>query len=693
MEKFGNFIAKHRKIVLLIATVLLFPAIYGNAMTKINYEILTYLPEELESVKGQEVLSEVFNDSASGMLVIENMEDKEVVKTKEKIKEVEGVRDVLWIDDFVDISIPNSILPENVKDIIYRENSTLLLISFDGETSSPSTQKAIEEVRKQLDQRSFLSGMAIILKDTREMSDKQTPIYVGVAVVLATIILMLTLESLFVPFVILISIGYSVLYNMGTNIFLGEISYITQSLAAVLQLGVTLDYSIFLIHRYEEESKKQEEKELAMGTAIAKTASSIFGSSLTTVAGFLAIAFMELTIGKDIGLVMAKGVIFGFISVLTVLPAMVLVFDKYINKFRHETLLPEFNHLANFVTNHYRGLVAFGILLFFPAYYGQNNNDVYYNLDESLPKDMESIVALNKLKDEFDMRTTHMVVFSDEVQNYEVLEMIDEIEEVEGIENVLTYQKIIGPRIPESFIPASFKEKFEKNGYKQILVNSEYKAATEEGNEQIEEIDQIVKSYDSNGMITGEGALTKDLTEIADRDFDRVNIISFAAVFVIILGVFKSISIPFFLILIIMLAIFVNMSLPFYLGESIPFIAGIVIGSIQLGATVDYAILLTTRFKEEIENGFDVVPAMKISVQESAKSIVTSGLAFFGSTIGVAVISKMKIVKSLSLMIARGALISTLLILLVLPGVLIAGEKLIAITTMNWNKKLIEESK
>lgn len=693
MNKFGELIAKHKKIVLLLATILLIPAIYGKAMTGINYEILSYLPEELESIKGQDVLDDVFDNAANGMLVIEDMEDKDVAKIKDNLKEVDGVQDILWIDDFVDISVPENILPESASDLFYRENSTLLLIDFEGKSSSPETQQAIEEMRERLDERGFLSGMSILQKDTRDLSDKQTPIYVGVAVILATLVLMLTLESYLVPFIILISIAYSILYNMGTNIFLGEISYITESLAAVLQLGVTLDYSIFLLHRYEEESKKEEGKEKAMGTAIARTASSIFGSSLTTVAGFLAIAFMELTIGKDIGFVMAKGVVLGFISVLTVLPAMILVADKYISKFKHKTFLPEFNHLANFVTKYYRGLIAFGVVLFIPAFYGQEHNEVYYNLDESLPEDMESIVALNKLKDDYDMMTTHMIVFPDEVENYEVIDMIDEIEAVDGVENVLTYQKLIGPRIPDNFIPNNFKEKFEKDGYKQLLVNSKYKAATEEENKQIEQINQIVKNYNKEGLITGEGALTKDLIKIADRDFDRVNMLSFAAVFVIIMIVFRSISIPFFLILIIMLAIFINMSVPFYLGQSIPFIAGIVIGSIQLGATVDYAILLTTRFKEEIENGLEAVEAMKVSVRESAKSIVTSGLAFFASTIGVAIISEMEIVKSLSLMIARGALISTGLILFVLPGVLIASEKFIAKTTMNWNKETIKENK
>ncbi len=687
MNEFGSFIAKHRKLVLIIATLLLIPAIYGNIMTKINYEILDYLPEELESVKGKNILSKEFNDAASGMLIIENMEAKDVLKTKEKLLDIEGVDGITWVDDFVDITVPKDMLPDELKEMFYRDNSTLLMIDFTAESSSPVTQEAIGEIRGELDRQSFLSGMSVVLKDTRELADKQTPIYIGIAVVLATIILMLTLESTIVPFIILISIGYSIIYNMGTNILLGEISYITQSLAAVLQLGVTLDYSIFLLHRYEEESSKLEDKEEAMGKAIAKTASSIFGSSLTTIAGFLAIAFMELSIGKDIGFVMAKGVIFGVVSVLVVLPSFLLVFDRLIHKFSHGTILPEFNGLANLVTKHYRVFIVIGIILFLPAFYGQRNNDVYYNLDESLPEDMDSIVAFRKLKDDYNMMTTHMIVLSKDLKNYEVKNMIDEIEKVEGIENTLSYQKLIGPGVPESFLPDQVKEKFEKGDYKQVLVNSKFKAATEEENAQIEKIDKIVKKYDENGLITGEGALTKDLVGIADRDFKKVNVISFMAVFGIILIVFKSLAIPLFLILSIMLAIFINMSVPFYLGNSIPFIAGIVIGSIQLGATVDYAILLTTRFKEELENGHDKFKAMNISVKESAKSIITSGLAFFASTVGVAVISKMELVKSLSGMIARGALISTVLILFVLPGILIAGEGLIGATTMGWNKK------
>lgn len=691
MNKFGLFVAKHRKMVLLIATLLLLPSIYGAAMTKINYDILTYLPKNLESVQGQEILNDVFNSSATSMLVVENMEAKDVVKIKDKISQIEGVENVVWVDDFLDISIPKEMLPEELKEMFYRDNSTLLMIKFSNESSSAATQQAIEDIRSILNKQCFLSGMSAVLKDTVDLADKQTPIYVLLAVTLATIVLMLTLESTIVPFIILISIGYAILYNFGTNIFFGEISYITQSLAAVLQLGVTMDYSIFLLHRYEEESKKLEDKNEAMAKAIYKTASSIVGSSMTTVAGFLAIAVMELTIGKDIGFVMAKGVLLGVVSVLTILPALILTFDKVIARFNHGTVLPEFRRLANLVTKHYKVFILLAILIFLPAFYGERNNDIYYNLDESLPDDMESIVAFRKLKDDYNMMTTHMVLLSKDVPNYEIKKMIEEVEKVEGIENVLSYQKLIGPSIPENFIPDALKDRFEQGDYKQILINSKFKAATEEENAQIEKVESIVKKYDKTAILTGEGVLTKDLVDIADNDFKRVNILSSLAVFAIILMVFTSLSIPVFLIILIMLAIFINMSIPYYLGHSIPFIASIVIGSIQLGATVDYAILLTTRFREELRNGHDKFKAMEITVRESSKSIVTSGLTFFASTVGVAVISDIEIIKSLSAMIARGALISTGVILFILPGVLIAGEGLIRVTSRNWNKSMKEK--
>ncbi|MBS4534119.1 MMPL family transporter [Clostridium sp. D2Q-14] len=684
MNVFSNLVAKHRKLVLLLATLLLLPSLYGMIKTNINYDILAYLPEDLDSVKGQNVLNDTFKSASMGMLVIENMEDKDVIDVKGEIEKVKGVDSVTWIDDLLDISVPEEILPDDIKDIFYSEDSTLLMINFQDKSSSDITQDAIEDIRGIVDDKSFLSGMSAVIKDTIDLADSQTPIYVGLAVVLAILILILTLESTVVPFIILISIGYAIVYNFGSNIFLGEISYITKSLAAVLQLGVTLDYSIFLLHRFQEESKNTDDKETAMAHSISKTASSVIGSSLTTIAGFLSIAFMELTIGKDIGIVMAKGVILGVLSVLTILPSLILVFDKPINRFKHKTLLPEFNKLSDLVTRKYKFFIIVGLILFLPTLYGQLNNDVYYNLDESLPDDLDSIVSLEKLKTNFNMTTTHMAIVSDKVPDYEIYKMIDKIKNVKGIENVLTYQTFIGPGIPENFIPEKAKSKFQKDGYKQLIINSKYRAATDEENIQIKKVDKIIKNYDEKAMLTGEGVLTKDLIDIADRDFKRVNLISYFSVFIIIMLIFISFSIPLLLILVIMLAIFINMSVPFYLNHSIPFIASIVIGSIQLGATVDYAILLTTRFKEELKNNTDKFKSMQIAVRESSKSIITSGLTFFASTIGVAIISNMEFISSLSTMIARGALISTAVILFILPGLLLAAESIINKTTKNW---------
>lgn len=693
MNKFGFAIAKHKTLVLIIATLLLLPSFYGMAKTKINYDILTYLPKKLESVKGQEILNDVFNNSATSMLVIENMEAKDVVKIKDRISEVQGVEKVVWVSDFVDTAIPKEILPDNLKDVFYREDSTLLMIQFSNESSSDITQEAISEIRTILNKQCFLSGMAAVLKDTIELADEQTPIYVTLAVILATIVLALTLESTVIPFIILISIGYAILYNFGTNIVFGEISYITKSLAAVLQLGVTMDYSIFLLHRYDEECAKVEDKHQAMATAIGKTASSILGSSLTTIAGFLAIAFMELTIGRDIGLVMAKGVFLGVITVVTILPALILTFDKAIHRFSHKTILPEFSGLSKLVTKHYKLFIIIALLLFIPSFYGERNNEIYYNLDESLPRDMDSIVAFSKLKNEYNMMTTHMILVSSDTPNYKMKEMADEIEKLDGIENAISYEKFVGPGVPSNFIPQEIKEEFEKDGYKMVLVNSGYKAATDEENDQVNKIQRIVKKYDEKGIVTGEGVLTKDLVKIADKDFKRVNIISTIAIFFIIALVFTSVSIPIFLIAVIELAIFVNMCVPFYLGNSIPFIASIVIGSIQLGATVDYAILLTTRFREEIRNGHEKFDAVEIAVRESAKSIVASGLTFFASTVGVAIVSKIEIIRSLSTMIARGALISTGVILFILPGILLACEGVIKSTSKNWSTSIVEKMK
>ncbi len=686
MKKFGKFIAEKRVIVLIIAIALLLPSFYGMAKTKINYDILSYLPQQLDTMKGQKILDKTFSSAATSMLVIENMESKDVVKVKEKISKVDGVEKVMWVDDIVDTSIPKDILPDELKNAFYSGNSTLLMIKFKQSAASEETQNAITSIRKNLNKQCFLSGMSAIIKDTKDLSDKETPFYVLIAVVLSVIVLILTNESTLVPFIFLISIGFAIIYNMGTNIFFGEISYITKALAAVLQLGVTMDYSIFLLHRYEEEKERYEDREEAMAEAVANTIVSIAGSSLTTIAGFLALCAMQLGIGKDIGLVMAKGVMLGVVCTVTILPAFVLYFDKGIHKYVHKTILPEFDKTANIVTRKYKTFIMIFLIAFLPAVYGQKNTKVYYNLDESLPKNMESVVALNKLKDKYNMTTTHFIIVKDSVPSYKLKEMVNKIEKVDGIGKVLSYDKLIGAAVPESFLPAEIKDNFKKGGYNLIIADSKYKAAREEENVQISKINKIVKSYDKEGMVAGEGPLTKDLIEIADKDFKNVSYVSILAIFAIIFFVFTSLSIPVILVAAIQLAIFINMGIPYYTGTVIPFIASIVIGTIQLGATVDYTILITNRFKEELRNGLDKFEAMKIAVQGSAKSVVTSSLTFFSATAGVALVSKMELIDSLCILLARGALISMFVTVFILPSILLVTEPIISKTSRNWRK-------
>ena len=666
MQKFGMFIAKNRKTVLIIAILLLLPSLYGMSLTSVNYDLLTYLPKDLDTMKGQEIMENNFSTKATAMLVIDNMPDKDVAKIKDKVAKIDGIQKEVWINDIVDTRIPKEMLPKELKDAFYSSDSTLILIKFNDLASTKRTQDAIQNIRGVMNKQCFLSGASVIAKDTKDLSDKETPFYVMLAVALAVLVLILTLESNFVPFIFLLSIGFAIVYNLGTNIFLPflkNISYVTKALAAVLQLGVTMDYSIFLIHRYDEELETVKDKNEAMSRAIAKTFSSITGSSLTTIAGFLALCVMELGIGRDIGIVMAKGVLFGVLTTITVLPAMLLTFDKLIHRFNHGTVLPDFSRTARFVTKHYKGLAVIFVLCFIPALIGSNNTPVYYNLDDSLPKDMDSIVATNKLKDDFNMITTHFIIVNDKIPGYKVREMTDRISNVDGIDKVISYDRIIGEGIPDSFIPDDIKDIFKSDGYNLIIANSKYKAARDEENFQIGEITGIVKSYDENGIVAGEGPLTKDMIRIAEQDFDRVNYVSIGAIFAIILLVFGSISIPFILVLAIGLAIFINMGIPFYTNNSIPFISSIIVGTIQLGATVDYAILMTNRFKEELGNGHDKFEAMRLTVVGSAKSIVTSALTFFGATAGVGFISKMEVVKSLCTLIARGALISMAVII------------------------------
>lgn len=684
MNRISKFIADHAKSVIVVSLLLLIPSVIGFINTRVNYDLLSYLPQNLDSTKGEDILDKTYSDASIGIVIVEGMENKDINILKDKIEEVGGVTTTLGLTDVLDESIPKDILPDEIKNQLYNEDSTMFVIKFDGAPGSDSTINGISKVKKILNKQCFLSGMSAIMEDTKELAEHEAPFYVLIAVALSIVVLLISMESTVVPIIFLVSIGIGIVYNLGTNLFLGEISYITKALAAVLQLGVTMDYSIFLMHRYDEERGKWSTKEEAMTQAIKATMTSISGSSLTTIAGFLALCTMDLALGKDIGLVMAKGVVIGVICAITILPAFVLVFDKAIHKFKHKTIIPEFKKVSTLVTKHYKAFIVAFFVIMLPAFFGQANAKVYYNLDETLKPDMSSIVALNKMKDNFNMTSTHFIIVKDDIKSYKMKEMTDRIENLEGVTTVLSYDKFIGPNIPEDFVPRDIKEIFKQGGYNLLLVNSEYKSASDELNNQILEMTDIVKSYDEDAMVTGEGALTKDLTTIADQDFKNVSVASIVAIFVIILIVFKSVSIPVLLVSAIEFAIFINMGIPYYTGTVIPFVASIVIGTIQLGATVDYAILLTSRFREEIRNGYEKKEAMRIAVQESAKSIVTSGLTFFGATGGVALVSDMALIKSLCFLMARGAIISMIVIIFVLPALLLVSEGIINKTTKGW---------
>ncbi len=690
MAKISKKIAESRVIILVLAFLLLIPSVLGFIKTKINYDILSYLPDDLETVRAEEILKRDFDCGSLSMLIVEGMEDKDVAKIKEKVEKIPGVQKVLWINDVLDSPIPKDILPSSIQDVFYAKDSTMMVIMLEEGSADIITQNAVEDIRKVAGEQSFLSGMAGIVKDTKDLSDKETPFYVLIAVVLSLIVLALTMDSVVIPVIFLGSIGIAVIYNMGSNIIFGEISYITKALSAILQLGVTMDYSIFLLHRYDEEREVQKDKVIAMANAIANTMTSVAGSSLTTIAGFLALCTMDLALGKDIGLVMAKGVLLGVICTVTILPALILTFDRVIHKYRHKTLLPTFEKTSEFVVKHHKAFVIIGILVFIPAFIGKVNAKVYYNLDESLPKDLPSIVGTNKLKNDYGMTSTNMILIKDTLDNYKVKAMADELEQVDGVSSVIALEKILGPRVPESFVPKDLLEKIRSGGYELFVVNSEYKAATDEVKEQLVKINDIVKKYDSDGLVSGEAPLTNDLIKISDIDFKNVSIASIVAIFIIIALVFMSLSLPIILVIAIELAIFINLGIPFYTGSVIPFIASIVIGTIQLGATVDYAILLTSRFKEELEMSSNKMDAMRIAVQSSSRSIITSALTFFGATAGVGIISKLEMVSSLCTLMARGAIISMFVILFVLPGILLISEKVIVKTSKGFIKNVEE---
>ena len=684
MKKITKFISHHPRLVLLIMTLLLIPSWFAYKHTGVNYDILSYLPADLESTQGQEILDKDFKNAATGMLLLKG-DDYDADKLKNEILKVDGVEDVISKTSILGSSVPNEFLPDEIRDVFYSKDCTLLMVKFSESSSSFRTMKAIENIKKIESKEKFLSGISSLVKDTKDLIDHETPIYVALAVFLALVVLSLTNESTIIPFLFILNIGYAILYNFGTNLFLGEISYITKAIAAVLQLAVTTDYSIFLYHRYVEEKKSNENKNQAMDLAIQKTISSIFASSLTTFAGFIVLILMRLGLGKDIGLVMSKGVLLGLMSTIVVLPPMILIVEKLVARFNHKIFLPSFEKTSNFVLNHKKGLFITFLILFIPAIFGARNTNLYYNLDRSLPQDLDSIVALNKMKKDFNMASTHFVVVDEDLSKKNINSLVDELKDVKGVNSVLSANSLTGLTIPDSVLPDKLKDNFTKNGYQMIMINSKYQTASDKVNKQVDKINKIVKNHDKKGYLTGEAVLTKDLTVLSDRDFKMVNMASIIIVFIIIAIVFKSFAIPVVLISVIELAIQINMGIPFYLGQTIPFVTSIIIGVVQLGSTIDYSILMMDRFIAEYKEIKDVDQALKLTVKETSKSIVTSALSFMAATVGVGLYSKMEIVSTICMFLARGAIISMLAIILFLPTIIKIAFPFIRKTTKGLN--------
>ena len=682
MVAFGKKVVKFRIPILIISILLLIPAGLGYVNTRVNYDVLTYLPEDIETMQGQDILVKDFGTGAFSMFIVDGMEDKEVSALKAKIENVEHVQKVLWYDSLADISMPKSMIPKDVYEVFNSDTGTMMAIFFDEGTSSDGTMEGIGEIRKLAGKQCFLSGMSAIVTDTKNLAEKETPLYVLIAVVLAVIVLGLTMDSYFIPLLFMLSIGMAIVYNLGSNYFFGEISYITKALAAVLQLGVTLDYSIFLMHSYEEQQVRYNgDKERAMAHAISQTFSSVIGSSVTTVAGFIALCFMTFTLGMDIGVVMVKGVILGVIACVTILPSMILCCDKWIMKTMHKPFLPDIGKISDKVTKRYMIYVILFLVLLFPAIYGNNHTAVYYNLDETLPKDLPSIIANEKLKKDYDMNTTHMILVDSSVESADVAKMIDKMDDVDGVKWALGLDALIGPAIPQDMIPNSVTDMLKNDKYQLLLVNSEYKVASDELNAQIKDLNKILHKYDKGGMLIGEGPLTADLIDITDTDFKTVSMVSIGIIFVIILILFKSISLPVILVGVIEFAIFVNMGIPYYTGTKLPFVASIVIGTIQLGSTVDYAILMTTRYKRERNHGAEKYDSITTAHRASAQSIMVSALSFFAATIGVGLYSNIDMISSLCILMARGAIISMIVVIFVLPSMFMVFDKVIVKTS------------
>lgn len=688
MQKFGRGVVKLRVPILIVSVLLLIPSIFGFLSTRINYDILSYLPSDIETMKGQDIMLDEFGKGGFSLVMLDGMDDKDVEKVKEKIEKVDHVCDVLWYDTLADVSLPKEVLPDDIYDFFNTDNSTMMAVFFDEATSADGSLEAVKEIRSIAGEQCFVSGMSSVVEDIKDLTMQEAPMYVVIAVILTSIILALTMDSFLIPLFFMLSVGMAIVYNMGTNFIQGEISFITEALAAVLQLAVTIDYSIFLWHSYKEEKEKHpgDNKE-AMAVAIGKTITSVVSSSITTVAGFLALCFMSYELGMDMGIVMAKGVVIGVICCITVLPSMILVFDKALEKTMHKDLVPSLEKPSKFIIKHHAAFIVLFIVVLIPAVYGQINTNVYYNLTDTLPKDLNSVIANTKLDEEYNMATTHMLLVDADMKPKEVNSMLDEMGKVDGVSFSMSLDTLIGPSIPREIVPESVTKILKSDKWQLMLVGSEYKVASDEENAQIDELSKILKSYDKDGMLIGEAAATKDLIDITDHDFKVVNVVSIAAIFIIILVALRSVSLPIILVAVIEFAITVNMGVPCFTNTTIPFIASVVIGTIQLGATVDYAILMTTRYKTERNAGKDKHEAVTIALSTSMKSIMVSALGFFASTFGVGVYSSVDMISQLCTLMSRGAIISMITVICILPSMLMLFDKVIINTTMGMKKK------
>lgn len=678
MKKFSEAIVKARHAILIIGILLLIPAAIGYFNTRVNYDLLYYLPDGIDTMKGQDILMDEFNSGAFGIVMVDKMSDADVSKLKGKMEKVDHVSKVLWYDSFADMGMPKSMIPSDMYDAFNKGTSTIMLVIFDDTSSGDGTMAAIKEVRKVTRNQCMISGISAIVTDTKDLSEHETPIYVFIAVILSIIILSLLMDSFLIPVFFLLSIGMAIVYNLGSNIVLGEISYITKALAAVLQLGVTMDYSIFLWHSYEEQLELNNgDNKKAMACAIQATISSVVGSSITTVAGFIALCFMSFTLGLDLGIVMAKGVILGVIACVTVLPSFILVFDKAIRKTKHRQILPDFKKIPAFITKHYIAFFVLFLLLLVPAIYGQSNAKVYYDLSLSLPDTLESVKAQNKISKDYQLGSANIILLDTGIPAKDVKSLINEVKDTKGVQMALGLESVLDGSIPDSYLPKAVTKELKSDKHEMLLFMSEYKTGSDEANEQCNEVEKIIKKYDSNGMLVGEAACTRDLIKITNKDFATVSFVSIFLIFIIVALVFKSISLPVILVAVIEFAIFINMGIPYYTGAVLPFIASIVIGTIQLGATVDYAILMTNRYKRERAGGKEKKLAAKDALTATMKSVIVSACTFFGATFGVGVYSSIDMISSLCLLMARGAIVSMFCVICILPAMYILFDKLI----------------